>query len=76
MVCARNVGKTYCQQKLHEYVLQVMHFFMHVLIKVGIEIMYAVCCMLAMWVTVTGHAACTYEKILNNVYIVQSRSVS
>ena len=29
-----------------------------------------------MWVTVTGHAACTYEKILNNDYILQSRSVS
>ena len=23
-----------------------------------------------MWVTGTGHAACTYEKILNNVYIL------
>ena len=32
--------------------------------------------MLAMWVTVTGHAACTYEKILNNDYILQSRYVS
>ena len=32
--------------------------------------------MLAMWVTVTGHAAFTYEKILNNDYILQSRSVS
>ena len=31
--------------------------------------------MLAMWVTVKGHAACTYEKILNNDYILQSWSV-
>ena len=26
--------------------------------------------------TVTGHAACTYEKILSNDYILQSRSDS
>ena len=29
-----------------------------------------------MWVTVTGHAACTYKKILSNDYILQSMSVS
>ena len=33
-------------------------------------------CTLAMWVTGTGHSACTYEKIWNNVYVFQSRSVS
>ena len=29
-----------------------------------------------MWVTGMGHGACTYEFFLNNVYILQSRSVS
>ena len=33
-------------------------------------------CLLCGYITVTGHAACPYEKILSNDYILQSRSVS
>ena len=29
-----------------------------------------------MWVTGTGHGACIYEKILNNVYILHAVKVS
>ena len=66
--------------KLHENVLHVMHFDVCFdkswYRKLSFSYKNNHIIAVSTWMTGTGHGACTYEKILNNVYILQSRSVS